>query len=438
MNGELSTEEKYRRYVNTSCVKAIEPVVFDRAEGAVVTDITGREYLDLFSGISVTNAGHHNRRIVDAAKAQIDRFVHCASYIYYASPVADLAEKLAQVTPGDLQKTFFGNSGAEAVEGAIRLARAHTGKREIITLQMAFHGRTYATLSLTGNYARKTHGGPYMSGVAFAPAPYSYRCRYCHGTCTLACADAVEDVIRYQTSGDVAAFIAEPVLGEGGLIVPHPEYFVRVREVLDSFRAAGQEHDILFIDDEVQTGFGRTGRLFGIEHYGVQPDIMALAKGIADGFPLGGFIAPTEIADSFRPGEHLSTFGGNPVSCAAALATIEVLEEEGLAKRANELGTWLIDRLRGFAERHPIIGEVRGLGLMIGLELVRDRNSKEPAAEEAAEIRRYCREHGILIGVGGQFANVVRIQPPLIVSQEQLDQAQSVLDDALCSIRVPA
>jgi 4-aminobutyrate aminotransferase len=428
---DLSVEEKYARYVNTSFVKGIEPVVFDRAEGATVTARDGSTYLDCFSGISVVNAGHRNPRVTEVARAQIDRYVHCASYIYYAAPVADLAEWLARISPGRLQKTFFGNSGAEAIEGSMRLARAYTGKHEFIALQMSFHGRTNATLSVTGNMARKTHGGPYLSGVAFAPVPYQYRCRYCNGSCSLACADAVEDVIKYETSGDVAAFIAEPVMGEGGIIVPRDGYLQRIKEILDHY-------EILFIDDEVQSGFGRTGRMFAVEWSGVEPDIMAMAKGIADGFPLSGFIAPPEIADSFRPGEHLSTFGGNPVSCAAAIGNIEVMLQEDLPRRANELGQWALGRLQELAERHDLIGEVRGRGLMIGAELVKNRGSKEPAPEQAAEIRRLCREAGVLIGVGGQNGNVLRIQPPLVITNEELGRAVEVIDCALSSVTVAA
>ncbi|HZU13831.1 MAG TPA: aspartate aminotransferase family protein [Chloroflexota bacterium] len=427
----MDTQEKYAKYVNTSFVKSIEPVVFASAEGATVTAVDGRTYLDCFAGISVVNTGHRNPRVVAAAREQIDKFIHCASYIYYAPPVADLAERLAQITPGRLQKTFFGNSGAEAIEGSMRLARAYTGRHEFIALQMAFHGRTNATLAVTGNQARKTHGGPYLSGVAFAPAPYEYRCRFCEGRCTLACADAVEDVIQYQTGGDVAAFIAEGVMGEGGIIVPPEGYFQRVKEILD-------RHGILFIDDEVQSGFGRTGKMFAIEWYGVEPDIMAMAKGIADGFPLGAFIAPPEIADSFQPGEHLSTFGGNPVCCAAALANIDVLLEDRLPQHADELGQWTMARLRDLAGEHQIIGEVRGKGLMIGIELVASRETKEPAPIQATEIRRICRENGVLIGVGGQRSNVLRLQPPLTITRDQISQALDVLETAFASLAVTA
>jgi len=423
----MDTERLYAEYVNTSFVKNIEPVVVERALGATVFGAGGEEYTDLFAGISVVNAGHCNPTIIAAAKAQMERLVHAASYIYHVPVVAQLARRLAEITPGRLQKTFFGNSGAEAVEGAMRLAKAYTGRGEFIALQTSFHGRTSATLSVTGNAARKTHGGPYLPGVAFAPAPNPYRCRYCTGCCTLACADAVEDVFKYQTSGDVAAFIAEPVMGEGGIIIPHPGYYRRVKQIL-------HDHGALFIADEVQSGFGRTGAMFAIEHYGVEPDIMVMAKGIANGFPLGAFIAPPEIADSFEPGEHLSTFGGNPVSCAAGLATIEVLQDERLVERSAELGAWCKGRLEDIAQRHQIIGEVRGIGLMVGIELVRDRETKLAASAEAATVRRLCREQGVLLGVGGQEANVVRIQPPLMIDQPQLERALNVLEGALRSV----
>jgi 4-aminobutyrate aminotransferase/(S)-3-amino-2-methylpropionate transaminase len=419
-----ATPEQYRDYVNLSFVTGVEPIVVERGRGAELWDADGRRYLDCFAGISVTNAGHCHPRVVAAAREQLDRLIHCGSYLYQVPVVGELAQRLAQVTPGRLQKTFFCNSGAEAIEGALRLARAHTGRSEFIALETGFHGRTNATLAVTGNRKRKQRGGPYPGGVGFAPAPHPYRCRLCRGSCTLACADAVRDVIDYQTADDVAAFVAEPVLGEGGIIVPHPDYFRRVKEILD-------ERGILFVADEVQSGFGRTGKLFAIEHYGVEPDVIAMAKGIADGLPLGAFIARPEVADAFRPGEHLSTFGGNPVCCAAALASLAVIEEERLVERSAELGEWLADRLRELAARHPAVGDVRGRGLMQGVELVSDRERRTPAPELANRVRSAARERGVLVGVGGFFGNVVRLQPPLVIDRDQLGTAAEVLDEAL-------
>lgn len=352
----------------------------------------------------------------------MDKFVHCCTYVYYNPAAGKFAKKLAEVTPGTLQKTFFGNSGAEALEGAMRLAKHYTGKNEFVALTHSFHGRTYATLSITGNSGRKEHGGPYMPGVSFAAAPNFYRCPFGSQTeeeCGERAAMALKETLKYQTSGNVAAFIAEPIMGEGGIIVPPSNYFKLVKEILD-------EQGILFIADEVQSGFGRTGKLFAIEHYDVEPDIMTMAKGIADGFPLSAFTAKAEIGDAFTVGSHLSTFGGNAVSCAAASANLEVFEEEKLVENAAKQGEKLMGSLKLLEEELTLIGNVRGKGLMIGIELVTDSN-KTPAAAQAKAIKAKCREKGLLIGVGGSLANVVRLQPPLILSDDESDHIIDVL-----------
>lgn len=305
------------------------------------------------------------------------------------------------------------------------MAKTYMGKHEFIALQASFHGRTYATLSVTGNYARKKRAGPYMTGVSFAPAPYCYRCTFKMKpeTCGMRCAEYLEDIIKFDTYGDVAAFIVEPVLGEGGIISPPKQYFKRVKEVLDN-------HNILIIVDEVQSGFARTGKMFGIEHYNIEPDIMAMAKGIANGFPLGVFISRDEIADAFQPGEHLSTFGGNPVSCAASLATINFLERERVAERVMSKEKFIKDRLWSLSDKYPIIGDVRGRGLMIGVELVRD-DAKTPAVDAAQAVRNSCFEKGLLIGLGGIWANVLRIQPPLIINDDELEETIAIIDKSL-------
>lgn len=421
---------KYKEYVATSFVASVEPVVVDRADGSRVWDADGTEYIDCFAGIAVTNSGHRNPKVIEAAKAQMDKLVHAATYIYHVPVVAECAEKLAQISPGKLSKTFFGNSGAEGIETALRMAKAYTGKREIISLTHSFHGRTNATLAITGNMQRKTNGGPYMSGVAFAPAPYVYRNPFNTTDPEVVaekCAEMVEWAINYQSSGDVAAFITEGLWGEGGIIVPPQSYFKRVKEICD-------RHGILFIADEVQSGFGRTGKMFAVEHFGVEPDIMVMAKGIADGFPLSATIARPEIADSLKPGEHLSTFGGNPICCAAAIANIEVMLDEDLPGQSARKGARTLGNLRELAADYDLIGDVRGLGLMIGVELVTDKKTKTPAKSQAAAIRKYCREHGVLIGVGGQGGNVVRFQPPLTISDNDLDTAVETLDAALKAI----
>jgi 4-aminobutyrate aminotransferase len=422
----MTTKELYDQYMITSMVAGFEPIEVERALGTTVTGSDGKTYLDCFSGISVVNAGHNHPKVIAAAKEQMDKLVHCCTYVYYNPPAARLAKRLAEITPGKLQKTFFANSGAEAIEGAMRLAKQFTGKKELIALTQSFHGRTAATLSVTGNFGRKKGSGPYLSGVAFAPAPHFYRCPFKSRTpddCAAACAEAIEEAIRSQTSGDVAAFIAESVLGEGGIIVPPDNYFKYAKAVCDRY-------GILFICDEVQSGFGRCGKMFAIEHYGVEPDIMATAKGIADGFPLGAFTARADVGGAFRPGDHLSTFGGNPVCCAAALANIDVMLDEKLPENAAVRGEQIMKRLQKVAENAPLIGDVRGKGLMIGVELVKDKQ-KTPAVAETKEVRRLCREAGVLVGAGGTFNNVIRLQPPLTLTAAEADRICDVLSDAV-------
>jgi len=377
----------------------------------------------------VVNAGHCNQKVLSAARQQMEKLIHCGSYIYYVPAVADLAEKLAQITPGSLSKCFFGNSGAEANEGALRVSKLFNGKKEFISLQGSFHGRTWGTLSITGNSGRKRGGGPFAPGCTFHPAPYCYRCPYdrSYPSCELYCAKDLRRTIQFNTSGDVCAFIAEPVMGEGGVIVPPLEYFQEIKKVLD-------EHGILFIADEVQSGFCRTGRFFAIEHFQVTPDIMTMAKGIADGFPLSCFITREEIASCFKPGDHLSTFGGNPVSCAAALANIQFLLEEKITEQAEEKGKMVLEALSQLKADFPLIGNVRGLGLMIGIELVKDE-AKTPAPEEASQIKKLMREHGFLIGVGGTWGNVLRWQPPLVISKEELSSGLEALRDSLAQLK---
>lgn len=423
----MDTKQQYTRFILPVVAQGVEPIVVARASGRTVTDVEGRNYLDCFSGISVVNAGHNHPRVIAAARKQMEELVHCCSYVYHVPVVGQLAEKLAAITPGDLRKSFFSNSGAEANEGALRLAKQATGRREIVALTHGFHGRTIGTLSVTGNSARKKHNGPYLSGVAFGPAPYCYRCPLglTYPSCDVACAQALKDVIALQTGDDVAAFLVEPVLGEGGILAPPPEYFTVAAEIF-------HERGALFVVDEVQSGFGRTGKLFAIEHStGAQPDIITLAKGIASGFPLGALVAREPCSDAMKPGDHLSTFGGNPISCAAALANIAVIEEEGLVDNAAQRGQQLLERFRTLQEQCPLIGDVRGLGLMIGLELVRDRQTKEPAAAEAKAIRAAMRERGILVGVGGVLGNVVRIQPPLSITADECERIAATLAELL-------
>jgi len=423
----MGVKEQYRDFVMTGFVKRVEPVIADRGDGALLFDADGTEYIDCFAGISVTNAGHHNTKVLDAAKAQADKLVHACSYVYHVPSVGALAEKLAEITPGKLQKSFFGNGGAEAIEGAFRLAKRYSGRREFVAIESSFHGRSFATLSVTGNSGRKKGGGPYMAGVAYVPTPYCYRC-FAETTpdkCDLLCARRVSEIMRLHLSGDVCAFIAEPVMGEGGIITPPDGYFKRVKEALD-------EDGVLFIADEVQSGFGRTGKMFGIEHYGVEPDIMTMAKGIADGWPLSAFTARTEIADAFQVGDHLSTFGGNPVSCAAALANIEFLQS-GVIEASAKKGADLKARFEALKKTQPLIGDVRGKGLMIGVELIADPQTKAYGTAAGAFVRQYCLEHNVLIGVGGNFGSVLRVQPPLVISEAQIDVVYDTIEAGMAA-----
>ncbi|WP_082224585.1 aspartate aminotransferase family protein [Halolamina rubra] len=406
-------------------------VPIKRAEGCTVEDFEGNEYLDVFSGISVTNAGHRNESVIEAAKEQLDEFVHGCTYLHPHQPAADLGERLAKITPGDLQKSFFANSGTESVEGAVKLARKYTESKEVVALEMGFHGRTLGSLALTGNKAYKNEMGPTINDVAHTTAPYGYRCPRCDGdTCTAECANQLEQVIETHTAGDLAAVIIEPVMGEGGIIVPSEGWLKRVEEIT-------HEHDGLLIVDEVQTGFGRTGEMWALDHFDVEPDIMSQAKGIANGLPLGSFTASEEIANAFESGDHLSTFGGNPVACAAALATIDQLQD-GLIEQSHEHGNWLGDRLAELEEDYDVVGDTRGLGLMQGVEIV---DPEQPGPMEVAPApdqdlakavaKRLRKDANIIMGVGGFYNNVMRFQPPLSISRDQLERTMKALEDAI-------
>jgi len=402
-----------------------------RASNCVVEDYDGNEYLDVFSGISVTNVGHNNEAVVEAAKAQLDEFVHGCSYVHPNETVAELGERLAEVTPGNLTKSFFCNSGTEAVEGAIKLARKHTGSKEVIALEMGFHGRTLGSLALTGNKVYKKDMAPTINDVAHVAPPYAYRCQLCNGgPCSNGCAEDLERVIRTHTAGDLAAVVVEPVMGEGGIIVPPKGWLQRVKEIT-------HDHGGLLIVDEVQTGYGRTGELFAVDHFDVTPDIMPQAKGIANGLPLGAFTAPADIADSFDSGDHLSTFGGNPVACAAALATIDELQD-GIVDNAREQGTWLGEQLAALEAEFDVVGDTRGLGLMYGVELIDPEGgtgpmgvTPEPDPTLAKHVGERLTDLGIVMGVGGYHKNVMRFQPPLTIDSDQLQRAVEGLRTAL-------
>ncbi|WP_433627142.1 aspartate aminotransferase family protein [Halomicrococcus sp. NG-SE-24] len=423
-------EDRYGEYLMPIWKSLNVPI--ERASGCVLEDFEGNEYLDVFSGISVTNVGHGNDAVVEAAKNQLDKLVHSCSYVHPHQQAGRLAERLAEVTPGDLKKSFFCNSGTEAVEGAVKLARKYTGSKEVIALEMGFHGRTLGSLALTGNHSYKHEMGPTMNDATHAPAPYRYRSEYrdlSDEEFAERAAATVEHVIGTHTSDDVAAIVVEPIMGEGGIVVPPAGWLQQVQEI-------AHDHDALLVVDEVQTGYGRTGKLFASEHADVTPDILTQAKGIANGLPLGAFTASERVADAFESGDHLSTFGGNPVACAASLATIDELQD-GIVDDAASKGTWLSEQLDELESEFGVVGETRGRGLMHGVELVDPAETgprgvaAAPDAALASSVAKTLRERGIIMGVGGYYKNVMRFQPPLTITRNQLERTVSALRAAL-------
>jgi 4-aminobutyrate aminotransferase len=398
-----------------------EPLPFERGEGQYLYSVDGKRYLDFFGGILTISVGHCHPKVTERVCQQVRTLQH-TSTLYPHANMVNLAEKLAQIAPGRLQKSFFTNSGTEANETAIMLAKVYTDSQEVIALRHGYSGRSALAMTLTGQ-ANWRIGGTQILGIKHAHNAYCYRCPFNreYPNCDLECAHDVEELIQTTTSGRVAAFIAEPIQGVGGFITPPPEYFPIVVDIVRKYGG-------IFISDEVQTGFGRTGeKWFGIEHWGVEPDIITCAKGIANGAPMGVTIATAEVANSFQ-GLTISTFGGNPVSCAAALATIEVIEEENLASNAQVVGNYLRERLEELKEKYPLVGDVRGMGLMQGVELVRE--GKEPAVEEILQVFEATKRRGLLIGKGGLYGNVIRIAPPLNISKADVDEAVRILDEA--------
>jgi 4-aminobutyrate aminotransferase len=384
--------------------------------------VDGKKYLDFFGGILVISVGHCHPRVTERICEQVRTLQHTSSLYPHANMV-NLAEKLAQIAPGKLQKSFFTNSGTEANETAIMLARVYTDTQEVIALRHGYSGRSALGMTLTGHASWRI-GGTQILGIKHAHNAYCYRCAFNreYPDCDLECAYDIEELIQTTSSGRVAAFVAEPIQGVGGFITPPPEYFPIVVDIV-------REYGGIFISDEVQTGFGRTGeKWFGIEHWDVEPDIITCAKGIANGTPLGATVATAEVADSFQ-GLTISTFGGNPVACAAAFATIEVMEEENLPGNAQVVGGYLRERLEELKEKYPLVGDVRGMGLMQGVELVREQ--KEPAKQEILQVFEATKRRGLLIGKGGLYGNVIRIAPPLSIGKADVDEAVRILDEAL-------
>jgi 4-aminobutyrate aminotransferase-like enzyme len=420
---------KHREYLWPAVTNYYQkPLVADRGSMQYVWDVEGRRYLDFFGGILTISVGHANPKVTGRVKAQIDKLQHLST-LYPSEAIVALAEKLAQITPGALQSSFFTNSGSEANEAAILLARMATGCYDVIALRHAYAGGSSLAKSVTGQ-APWRKAGVVSVGIAHAINPYCYRCPLGlkYPDCEVACAHDVQNLIETGTSGQIAAFMAEPIQGVGGFITPPPEYFKIV------FKAV-KKYGGLFIADEVQTGFGRTGKnWFGIEHWEVTPDIMTCAKGMANGAPVGATITTKELAASYQ-GLTISTFGGNPVTSVAARATIEVIEEEKLLENADTVGTYFRGKLEQLQEKYPLIGDVRGKGLMQALELVKDRRTKEPAPEATAQLLERTRDNGLLVGKGGLYGNVIRLSPMLNISKSDVDEAVRALDNSLAEVR---
>ena len=404
------------------------PAVVERAAGALLYDVDGNTFIDLSGGVGCLNVGHSHPKVVRAVQAQAARYTHTDFSIAPYESYVRLCETLCRLAPGPRpKKAILLNSGTEAVENAVKIARAVTGRPAVIAFEGAFHGRTYMSLSLTSKIdPYKRNFGPFMADVYRTPFPDPYRSPGDDPTAWAI--RALEHLFITQVQPDrVAAIVVEPVLGEGGFVVPPTDFFRRLREVAD-------RHGILLVVDEIQTGIGRTGRMFAIEHFGVEPDLITVAKSIAVGLPVSAVIGAREIMDALPEGALGGTYVGNPVACEAALAVFEIMEEEELLPRAAVLGKRMLDRFRGLQERSPLIGHVRGLGAMVAIELVMDRATKEPAPRETAEIIRRAMQAGVLLLPAGTYNNVIRVLTPLVITDPQLDEALDVIEAALLEV----
>ncbi len=404
------------------------PLVIKRGEGAMVEDVDGNRFLDFNAGIAVVAAGHSHPRVVEAIQRQAAEFLHMSGTDFYYESMVQLAEKLAELVPGGMRRrVYFGNSGAEAVEAAIKMAKYHSGRDKFIAFYGSFHGRTMGALSLTGSKVTQRRGFGPLLPVQHVNYAYCYRCPEGKHpeTCKVECIAGIEDRL-FKTilpAEEVAAIVVEPVQGEGGYLVPPPKFHEELRRIAD-------KHGILLIHDEVQSGMGRTGRMFASEHFGVSPDIVTIAKGIASGMPLSATVARADVMN-WPPGAHASTFGGNPVAIAAALTTIELLEES-LMENAASTGEYMLDRMKSWPRRFRCVGDVRGLGLMIGIEFVRDQGTKERAPDLRDRVEMMAFERGLLVLGCGQ--NSLRLCPPLVITRDQADFAMATLEECIESV----
>lgn len=401
----------------------------EKAENALIYDVEGHEYIDFVGGIGVNNVGHCHPDVVAAVQEQAGKLLHSCFHIAMYKPYVELAEKLAKFTPGSFpKKTVFLNSGSEAVENAIKIARLATGRQGVIGFDTAFHGRTLLAMTLTSKVKPYKFGfGPFAPEIYHIPYAYCYRCPYGKSpeSCSVQCGDRLEDFFLNKVPAEnVAALIIEPVAGEGGFITPPSEFFHKLQAIC-------KKNGIVFISDEIQSGMGRTGKMFAMEHHGIEADITLVAKSLGGGMPISAVVGKTEIMDAVHPGGLGGTYGGNPVSCAAALAVIDVFEKEKLLERGEALGNKLFARFNALAEKEPCIGEVRGSGPMIALELVKDRQTREPNKEMTAAVVRKCIESGLLILSCGNYGNVIRMLMPLTIDDDTLERGLEILESAI-------
>jgi 4-aminobutyrate aminotransferase/(S)-3-amino-2-methylpropionate transaminase len=411
------------------------PIFVERAEGGIVEDVDGNRLIDFGAGLAVLNVGNTPPAVVKAVREQAERYLHTCFHVTLNEPYVALAERLNELTPGGQEKrTMLVNSGAEAVENAVKLARYATGRQKVVTFDHAFHGRTLMAMTLTAKDMPYKHGfGPFAPEVYRLPFAYPYRCPAGEPPerCGPACAELAAREVEKLGPENIAAVVVEPVQGEGGFIVPAPEFIPALAELC-------RKHGILLVADEVQTGFGRTGRWFGIEHFGVVPDIVTTAKSLGGGLPLGGVTARAELMDAVHVGGLGGTFGGNPLACAAALAVIDTIQGEDLVARSARLGERLLEALRELQGRHELIGDVRGLGSMVAMELVEDRETKEPAKAAASGVVKECYERGLIVLKAGTYDNVIRLLPPLPMEDGLVDQGLELLGEALSAAAAAA
>lgn len=406
-----------------------EPLLLVRGSGAQLEDASGKKFIDLFAGICTTITGYTHPKFVATLQWQIERLVYTSS-LYATIPYALLSKRLAKIAPKGMTQSFIVNSGSEANEAAIFMARKFTNNPYVIACTHAYHGRTTLARELS-TAGWRTVPEPHPPGVRFQPYGYCYRCAFGkeYPDCDIQCARYLRELIRTQTNKAIAAFIVEPIQGVGGIIQPPPEFFQITHEIVKEFGG-------LYISDEVQTGFGRTGeKWWGIQHSGVAPDILTMAKGFGSGIPIGGFLTRPDYAANYTTTDSFATFGGNPLSCAAAIAVLDIIQESNYLQRAAELGAYLRKQLTALKKNHKIVGEIRGQGLMQGIELVKDQTTKEPASEEMLAVMEICKENGLLIGKGGIDGNCIRIQPPLEITKEQIDEAYEILDKAFTQVK---